>query len=134
MKVVITSLGYEIETSMKSVVTKTTTAPAGEDKAEKSQTVGYIVYFIFGIIEILLIFRLVFKLTGANPSSTFVDSIYTITQLFIMPFFGIFPQATGQGVTTASVLEPAALVALVVYAVLAWGLAKLIVIVSGKQE
>ena len=119
---------------MKEVVTKKTVVPVEEEKAEKSQTFGYIIYFIFGVIEILLIFRLVFKLSGANPGSSFVNSIYSMTQLCIMPFFGIFPQATGQGVTTTAVLEPATLVAIIVYAVLAWGLAQLVVILSRRQQ
>ena len=103
-------------------------------KAESSQTIEYIVYFLFGLLEALLIFRLVFKLMGANPVSTFVNFIYSLTELFVMPFLGIFRQATTAGVETTAVLEPATLVAIVVYTILAWGIAQLVRILSGKLQ
>ncbi len=119
---------------MPNITTKETTVTSGGGKAAQSQTIAYIVYFLFGVIEILLLFRLVFRLSGANPGSSFVSFIYSLTQLFIMPFSGIFPQASTQGVVTTAVLEPATLVALVVYAVLAWGITQLVVILSGRQK
>lgn len=119
---------------MLNTVTKKTTVTAGEEKATESQTTGYVIYFLFGVIEFLLIFRLVFKLSGANPSSGFVSFIYSLTQIFIAPFSGIFRQATTQGVETTAVLEPAVLVAIVVYAVLAWGITQIVVILSGRLK
>jgi len=85
-----------------------------------------IVYYILGVIEVLLAFRLVFKLLGANPSSAFVSFIYTLSNIFMAPFTGIFRTATTRGVETQAVLEPAIVVAIIVYAVIAWGIAKLI--------
>src|SRR5476651_1027691 len=79
---------------------------SGEEKVTNSQTIGYIIYFLFGFLEILLIFRLVFKVTGANPISSFVSFIYLLTQIAIQPFFGIFHQATTRGVETTAVFEP----------------------------
>ena len=131
---------------MTEIVTKETTVtagssmntpknpPAGGEKAEKSQTIGYIIYFLFGVIEVLLIFRLIFKITGAAPAGGFVNFIYSLTQIFIIPFTGIFPQATSQGIVTTAVLEPATLVAIVVYAVLAWGITQIVVILSGRKK
>lgn len=103
-------------------------------EAESSQTIGYIIYFFFGVIEVLLLFRLIFKLTGANPISSFVGFIYSLTGIFIMPFAGIFSQATTPGLETTAVLEPATLVALVVYAILAWGIVQGVEILSGKLQ
>lgn len=116
------------------MITKKTTVTARTEKADGSQTTAYLIYFIFGVIEILLAFRIVFKISGANPGSGFVSTIYSLTQVFIAPFGGIFRQATTQGVETTAVLEPAALVALVVYAVLAWGIIQLVGIMSGKAQ
>lgn len=98
------------------------------------QTLEYLVYFFFGVLEVLLVFRLILRLTGANSSSTFVGLIYGISGMFIAPFQGIFPQATTQGVVTTAVLEPAILVAVVVYAVSAVAVVKLLRIFSGRQE
>lgn len=105
-----------------------------ETKASSSQTIGYLVYFIFGILEVLLVFRLIFRLTGASMASGFVGIIYSLTAVFILPFEGIFHQAVARGVETTAVLEPSTLVAIVVYAVLAYGIVKLTTILSGKAQ
>lgn len=102
--------------------------------ATNSQTVEYLVYFFFGALEILLVFRLVFKLTGASVLSAFVGLIYGLTGIFILPFEGIFRKGFTQGIETTSVLEPSTLVAIIVYAVLAWGIVKLLRILSGEQQ
>lgn len=102
--------------------------------ATKSLSVEYLVYFFFGVLEILLVFRLVLKLLGASVASAFVGLIYGITGLFIMPFEGIFRRGYTQGIETTSVIEPSTLVALVVYAILAWGIVKLIRIISGEKQ
>jgi len=102
--------------------------------ASSSQTVEYLIYFFFGALEILLAFRLVLKLMGASTASGFVGLIYGLTGIFILPFEGIFRRATTQGIETTSVLEPSTLVAIVVYAVLAWGIVMLVRIFSGEKQ
>lgn len=99
-----------------------------------SQTLANIIYFIAGLFEIALGFRLVLKVMGANPGSGFVSFIYGFTQLLIMPFRGIFPTAVSSGIEVRSVFEPAVLVAMVVYATLAWGIVKLVAILSGQSS
>jgi len=63
----------------------------------------------------------------------FVDLIYRITGIFILPFNGIFRQATTTGVETTAILEPATIVAIIVYILIAWGIVKLIGLISRKQ-
>lgn len=87
---------------------------------------NYLVYYILGIIESLLILRLIFKILGANSVSGFVSFIYSVSGFFIAPFTSIFPVATGEGVTTTSILEPAVIVAMIVYALIAWGISALV--------
>src|SRR3990170_3086566 len=94
--------------------------------ATGTQMVEYLIYFFFGALEILLAFRLVLKLMGASISSTFVGLIYGLTGIFILPFEGIFRRGYTQGIETTSVLEPSTLVAIIVYAVIAWGIVKLL--------
>ena len=110
-----------------------TTTPVKRE-ASNFQTVEYLIYFLFGILEVLLAFRLIFKLTGASLSSAFVGFIYGLTGVFILPFEGIFRRGFTQGIETTSVLEPSTLVAIIVYAVLAWGIVKLLRILSGEQQ
>jgi len=116
------------------VVNTTTKNTSIKSQATSSQTVEYLVYFFFGIAEILLAFRLILKLTGASISSAFVGLIYGLTGIFILPFEGIFRRGYAQGVETTSVLEPSTIVAIIVYVVLAWGIVKLLRILSGEQQ
>jgi hypothetical protein len=100
----------------------------------KSFTAVRIVYLILGILEILLGFRLMFKILGANPSSSFVSFIYSISKALLVPFEAIFRTATTQGIETKSVLEPSTIIAMIVYALIAWGIAKFIIIIRGHNE
>ncbi len=102
--------------------------------ATSYQTVEYLVYFLFGVLEVLLIFRFILKFLGASYSSAFIGIIYTITNILVMPFEGIFSKWFTKGVETTSVLEPATIVAVIVYAVIGFGIVKLIRILSGKQQ
>jgi len=115
-------------------VNTTTKNTSVKSAATSSQTIEYLIYFFFGLLEILLAFRLVLKLTGASIASAFVGLIYGITGIFILPFEGIFRRGYAQGVETTSVLEPSTLVAIIVYAVLAWGIVKLLRILSGEKQ
>ena len=93
-----------------------------------------VIYYILGVLEILFAFRIVFKILGANPGSPFVGIIYSITNVFLAPFTGIFRTAVTDGIETQSVLEPALIIAMLVYAALAWGISKLADILTSKKE
>lgn len=84
-----------------------------------------IVYYILGVLEVLLVFRLILKLLGANPSSSFVSIIYTVSRILLAPFSGIFRTAVTEGLETQSVLEPANIIAMIVYALIAYGIVRL---------
>lgn len=90
------------------------------------QKAKQIVYYILGILEVLFAFRLVFKLLGANPKSPFVSFIYSLSQAFLAPFSSIFKSTVTNGLEAQSILEPSTIIAMIVYAVIAWGIVKLI--------
>lgn len=102
--------------------------------ATPTQTYEYLIYYIFGALEVLLAFRLVLKLFGASMASAFVRFIYNLSRIFVMPFEGIFRKVTTEGIETVSVLEPSTVVAIIVYAILAVGIVKLIRISSGEEQ
>lgn len=108
--------------------------PVNGITATNSQTLEYLIYFLFGVVDILLIFRLAFKFMGAGAQGAFVGMIYSISNLFIMPFEGIFRRGFSEGLETTSVFEPSVLVAIIVYAVLAWGIVRLVRIFSGEKQ
>jgi uncharacterized membrane protein YuzA (DUF378 family) len=98
----------------------------GGNKMETNRVLRKIVYYLLGVLEVLLAFRLVFKLLGANSGGTFVSLIYTISGVFLAPFSGIFRTAVNNGIETKSVLEPATIIAMIVYALIAYGIVTLI--------
>lgn len=84
-----------------------------------SRIAGAIVQLIalaLGIVEVLLIVRIVLLLLAANPDATFSSLIFGWTALLVAPFQGVFPNAVGgQG----AVIDVAAILAMIVYALLA---------------
>jgi hypothetical protein len=75
----------------------------------------------------------VLKIVGASSSSGFVRGIYAIAGILTLPFEGIFRRGYSTTSQTSSVFEPATLVAMIVYPLLAWGIVKLIKISSGEK-
>ncbi|MDQ2086972.1 YggT family protein [Herbivorax sp. ANBcel31] len=84
------------------------------------------IYYTLGVLEILIAFRFIFKLLGANPKSGFVVFLYSITNIFIAPFSGIFESFTTNGLSVQSIFEPASIIAMLVYGIIAWGIVKLL--------
>ena len=88
------------------------------------------IYLLFGILEGLLGIRFVLGLLGANPAAGFAQFIYGITGPFIAPFVGLFGQPRFEG----SVFEFNSLVAIVVYALIAWVLVKIVWLMLGDSR
>lgn len=81
-----------------------------------------IVWYILGIVEVLLLFRFLLKLFAANPGAGFTRFIYGLSYIFAQPFIAVFRNAqVGQG----SVFEWTTLLAILVYWIIASGIIKL---------
>ena len=80
-----------------------------------------IVWYILGVIEILLAFRFVLKLLGANPAAGFSSLIYGVTYPFVTPFLAVFQRSQIEG----SIFEWTTLLAMFVYWVLALAIIKI---------
>ena len=96
----------------------------------KDSIASRVVWFIAGIIITLLAFRFVFILLGANSGNGFANFIYTVSHPFASPFFGIFnyQQQYGQ-----AKFELSSLVAIAVYALVAYGITMLLTIRRPRQ-
>ncbi len=81
-----------------------------------------IVWYVLGIIEVLLAFRFILKLLAANPASGFAQFIYQITYVFATPFLSVFRNTR---IVEGSVFEWTTLLAMLVYWMLAAGIIKL---------
>ncbi|NCS97330.1 MAG: YggT family protein [Candidatus Pacebacteria bacterium] len=92
---------------------------------EKKKTIlriNQVIWYVLGIFEVLLAFRVVLKMIGAYQSSTFTSFIYGITDPLALPFRGIL----GIFVSGNYVFEWPTLIAGVVYFCAAWGLVRLL--------
>jgi uncharacterized protein YggT (Ycf19 family) len=81
-----------------------------------------LIWLFFGAIEGLIGIRILLKLVAANPENAFADFIYTLSDVFLLPFRGLTATPSAGGF----VLELPAFVALLVYALLAWGIVRLV--------
>ncbi len=77
-----------------------------------------IIYALVTALEVLLVMRLVFRLLGADPNNGLTNFVYNLSRPFVVAFDGIFAD---QKLTTNSVFEISTLVAMAMYALLAWG-------------
>jgi YGGT family len=80
-----------------------------------------IVWYVLGVIEILIAFRLVLKLMAANPAAGFSNFIYTVSYPLVAPFMSVFKVSAIDG----NVFEWTSLLALFVYWVIAMGIINL---------
>lgn len=71
-------------------------------------TVTNVVALLFTVLEVLLLLRFVFKLTGANANQPLIAGLYRVSDPLVRPFQGIFPEPQGP-----PVLDIAALLAIV---------------------
>ncbi len=78
-----------------------------------------LVWLLFGLLEALIALRVLLKLIGANPANTFATLVYSLSSLFLWPFFGL----TGTPSANGLVLEVPSIIAMFVYAVVAWVIA-----------
>lgn len=69
-----------------------------------------------GIVETVLLVRIVLLLLAANPTAEFSSLIYGWTAPLVAPFQGVFPNVVG---SQGFVVDAAAILAMIVYAILA---------------
>jgi len=89
-----------------------------------------IIWYILGVIEVVLAFRVILKLLGANTFSGFTSFIYAVSNPFALPFAGIL----GTTVSSSYVFEWSTLIAMAVYAVVAYGIVALFQLVKPTNQ
>lgn len=115
----------ETTTRSGDTVQKTTDVSNPQAKTEHQQNVAErVVWFVAGILLVLLGFRFLLSLLGANTTNGFANFIYSASHPFVSPFFSLFSYKNyAYGVSRFEIYT---LVAIVFYAVVAWGIAKLV--------
>jgi uncharacterized protein YggT (Ycf19 family) len=136
--------GLRVPAAVAPVVVEDTTGPAGMT-AHQSETVTsdpYAgrrertfrlqngIYLLFGILEGVLAIRFVLTLLGANPAAGFAKFIHSISGPFLAPFAGLFGTTRIGG----GVFDVSPLVAIAVYALIAWVLVKVVDLLMGDSR
>lgn len=80
-----------------------------------------IVWYVVGVLEVLLAFRFVLKLLGANAGAGFSELVYGASHPFVAPFLNVFRIAVVEG----KVFEWTTLLAMFVYWLIAIGIVKI---------
>ena len=118
------------------------TTSSGGDSTVKKQRVSYteytpgvviaqrVIWFIAGLFSVIIALRFIFLLLGANQGVWFTDIVYGLSTPLVSPFLGIFGAPT-YGV---AVFETSSLLAIVIYSLIAWGLAKLVTLTRPHDE
>jgi hypothetical protein len=86
------------------------------ERNSKIARVVYIVYAVFGALEMLLGVRILLQFIGANPNNGFASFINQLSGLFVLPFASLLQNPS----VGAMVLEITTGIAMIAYAILAW--------------
>ncbi len=111
------------------VVSEPTTMRVTDDLPARARKYA-VVYYILNIIEALLVIRFILKLLGANANAGFTSGMYAITDPLVLPFKGIFATPAAAG----SVLEWSTIIAMIIYALIAYGIVQLLQIMNAKKR
>lgn len=90
-----------------------------------------IVYFLFGALLLLLAVRVILQLVGVNAENAFASFIYGLSTPFVAMFASLMQNPTLGG---ASVLEITTLIAMLVWAIVAWLAARFIWLVMSRPR
>ena len=93
--------------------------------ASKRQTlmwVSALISFFFTALEGLIGLRILLKLVDANSNNSFASGIYKLTGLFVAPFNSLL----GNPSIGNNILEITSIIAIIVYALIAWGIIRLV--------
>jgi uncharacterized protein YggT (Ycf19 family) len=101
--------------------------PVDSDVVATNEDIDYVsrvIWFVAGVLIVLLGFRFILSLLGANTTNTFAQFIYNTSHPFVAPFFSLFSYNNIQyGVSRFEVYT---LVAILVYSAAAWILTGLV--------
>lgn len=128
------------ETEQTTEVNETATQPNGAEVKQSTVTRSVktpgvilaqrIIWFIVGLVNVLIATRFVLLALGANPSAGFVDFIYGVTNVLVAPFVGIF----GEPVYGRFMFDWSSVVAIIVYSLIALGIVKLLTLANPEDR
>ena len=90
-----------------------------------------IVYFLFGVLELLLAARIVLQAVGANDNNTIASVILGLSHPFVALFSSLF---SNPALGAHAVLELTTIAAMIFYAVVAWLIGRLVWLVLSRPR
>lgn len=106
---------------VKQVSTAAQVPTGAETKDARADRGNAWIWYLVGIVDVLLALRLAFYMFGARAVG-FTDFLYSVTDPLVAPFRGIFPAPQVDG----AYFDTASLVAIIAYALLGWVISRLI--------
>lgn len=106
----------------------------GIDVANQNSTVArvvHIIYFGFGILELLLVLRVILHLVNANPANSFANFIDGLSYPFVALFANLVPNPI---LGTSSVFEITTVIAMLVWAMVAWLVGRLVWLILSRPR
>ena len=90
-----------------------------------------IVYFLFGVLELLLALRVVLHLIGANAENGFASLINGLSQPFVALFSSLVQNPV---LSTTAVLEITTIIAMIAYAIGGWLVGRVIWLILSRPR
>ena len=87
------------------------------------------IYLVFGVFVVLLLIRMLLKLVAANPDAPFTGFVYGVSNVLLVPFHSLL----ANWVSGHSVFEPSTTIAILVYGLVGWMLARLLAITFSRS-
>lgn len=94
----------------------------GQKQRVTTFKVTQLIWLVFGLLEAAIALRVLFKLIAVNPGNPFAAFLYAVTDLFLWPFATL----VGSPSVNGSVLEISSLIAMLIYALIAWALERIV--------
>ena len=108
----------------------TTRHDTGEKGRNTTFKLTQVIWLLLGILETALALRFLFKLIGVNPANPFASILYGFTNLFVAPFANL----TGTPAVEGMVFEFTTLIAMLVYALVFYGIERLVYVIFYRQQ
>ena len=102
--------------------------------ARRSTTLIWImnsIYWLAGMLEILLVMRFLLRLFGANPQNEFARLIHALSAPLAAPFSTLFISPTSEG--GANIFDVNVVIAIVAYALLSYVAVSLIKLIFARK-
>lgn len=98
------------------------TSEQGQKQRVATFKAAQLIWLLLYILEGLIGLRVVFKLISVNADNTFAFLLYGLTSIFVAPFASLVGAPSAGGV----VLEISSIIAMIVYALIGWVLARIV--------